>query len=297
MFHKILVCSEGSADSLCAARIGASLAAHFGSEVLALNVFHMGYAELGVWEMAIDQNTIDGFAGEQQEANEQSLEPIFKQRNITFRMKQERGRPVDSILHVAETEKVDLIVMGSRGLGGFKEFLLGSVSSGVLHHASCPVLIARADPTQGDTGEFRHILLASDGSQCAQNAASFAVDIADRFATSLSVLNVCADISALRLPGDSYVPLVEGDADLYARRLLEKVTQDVGSLAKEKGVSCSYHQEMGHTDEIIVRFAERSNADLLVLGSRGLGGFERMLLGSVSHHVAHHANCSVLIVR
>ena len=297
MFTKILVCSEGSVGALDAARIGASIAAHFGSEVLALNVFHADYEYLGVWEMTVDQDTIDRFAREQQEANEQNVRPIFEQRHIPLRVKQSRGRPVDSILSVAEAEKSDLIVMGSRGLGGAKELLLGSVSSGVLHHAACPVLVVRGEHIPSGSGEFGHILLASDGSECALRAASVAVDLAQKYATSLTVLNVCPDISSLRLPGDGYVPITDGNAAIYARRLLEKVTQDVSGVAKEKGVVCSFHQEVGHTDTVLLRFAAQHRSDLIVLGSRGLGGFERMLLGSVSHHAAHHADCPVLVVR
>jgi nucleotide-binding universal stress UspA family protein len=110
-------------------------------------------------------------------------------------------------------------------------------------------------------------------------------------------LNVCADIRSFRLPGDGYVSITEGDADLYAKQLLEKVTQSVSGFAKEQGVFCSYHQEVGHTDHILLRFAREQKADLLVLGNRGLGGFERMLLGSVSHHMTHRADCPVLVVR
>ena len=279
MFSKILVCSDGSDFSLDAARIGASIAGHFRSEVLALNVFHSPYAGtgyMGMWELAIHQDIIDSCARELKEAIEEDILPLFKRQNVSCQVRQETGHPVESILRVAEEEKVDLIVMGSRGRGSVTELLLGSVSSGVLHHAACPVLIARRAQTQSDSIEFQHILLASDGSECAQKAASVAVNIAQKFATSLTVLNVCADIRSLRLPGDGYVSITEGDADLYARQLLEKVTQSVSGLAKEKGVFCTYHQEVGHTDPILLRFAKEQKADLLVLGSRGLGGFERM---------------------
>ena len=300
MFSKILVCSDGSDFSLDAVRIGASIAGHFRSEVLALNVFHMPYAGtgyMGVWELAIDKDSIDRRAREQKDEIERTIIPLFARQDISCQVRQETGHPVESILRVAEAEKADLIVMGSRGLGSVTELLLGSVSSGVLHHAACPVLIARRAQTHGDSIEFQHILLASDGSECAQKAASVAVGMAQKFAASLTVLNVCADIASIRLPGDGYVPITDGDADLYARQLLEKVTQSVSGLAKEQAVCCSYHQEVGHTEEILLRFAELQKADLIVLGSRGLGGFERMLLGSVSHHVTHHANCPVLVVR
>ena len=60
-----------------------------------------------------------------------------------YSCRREIGHPVDRIVSVAKDEKSDLIVMGSRGLGGWNSYLLGSVSDGVLHHAHCPVLIVR----------------------------------------------------------------------------------------------------------------------------------------------------------
>jgi nucleotide-binding universal stress UspA family protein len=297
VFHKILVCLDGSASSRDAARIGASIAGHFHSEVVALNVFYPGDDYMGVWAIAIDQDSVDRCAREQKADLEQSVWPLFQEAEAPFRMMQKTGHPVDSILRVAADEKVDLIVIGSRGMGGLKEFVLGSVSSGVLHHAPCSVLIVRGEHKSHGNGELLRILLASDGSDCAQKAAVVAVDIAEKFAASLTVLNACADITSVRLPGDSHIPISEGDADLYARRQMEHVTESVDSLAHGKGIDCSYYQKIGHTEEVLQRFIERQKPDLMVMGSRGLGGFERMLLGSTSHYMAHHAPCPVLVVR
>ena len=300
MFNKIMICSDGSNCALNAVRVGAVVARHFGAEVLALNVFQPPYVEadsMRGWVIANDQNFIDRIAQYQKDAIEKQVVPLCKPLNIPCRVKQDRGHPVDGILRMAEEEKVDLIVLGSRGLRGVKEFFLGSVSSGVLHHAACPVLIARGAPLPCGTGEFQHILLASDGSECAQKAAVVAVDMVQKFATSLTVLNVCADITSVSLPGEDNAPTSDVDAELYAQHLLEHVKQNVSDLAKEKGIYCSYHQEVGHPDETIVRFADQQSADLIVLGNRGVGGFARMLVGSVSNHVTHHASCSVLVVR
>lgn len=297
MLKKILVCLDGSLCSLEAARIAASMAGHFGAEALALNAFDPGYAYLGVWAIALDQDSVDRRAVEQKAELEKSVRPLFERAGVAVRIMQKAGNPVDHILRVAEEENVDLIVMGSHGKGAVKEFFLGSVSSGVLHHAPCSVLIVRGEHAPRGGAEFRHILLASDGSDRARKAASVAVDIAEKFAAPLTVLNVCADIASLRLPGDSYIPITEGDTDLYAQRQLEQVTWDVDAFAKSKGISCSYHQEIGHTEKLLLSFTAQQKADLLVLGSRGLGGFERMLLGSVSDYMAHHAPCPVLVVR
>jgi len=143
MFKKILVCSDGSDCSLEAARLGASIAGRFGAEVVALHVFHIDNASMGVWAIVLDNDSVDRSAREQRTAIEQSLRPLFEQAGAPFRMVQKIGHPVDCILALAEAEQVDLILMGSHGLGGFERMLLGSVSEHVVHHAHCPVLIVR----------------------------------------------------------------------------------------------------------------------------------------------------------
>ena len=109
------------------------------------------------------QDAVERCAGEQLKSIEQAISPLFEHSAILWRDIQVQGNPVDTILRVADREKVDLIVVGSQGLRGVKELLLGSISSGVLHHATCPVLIALGDNAPQGTSKFRNILPASDG--------------------------------------------------------------------------------------------------------------------------------------
>lgn len=302
MFHKILVCADGSASAIDAAGTAASVATRFGAEVVGLNVFHSSYVDpgtIGVWAIAIDQDTIDRCAKEQRDAIEPMIKPIFERMNVPFRFLQQAGHEpeVDAILRVAEREKADLIVLGSRGLRGVTEALLGSVSSGVLHHASCPVLIVHGDNAPCGAAGFRNILLASDGSPCAQRAAQAAVEMAQKFGNTLTVLNVYEDLSAISVPGSEDNIVSDTDVEKYAAQWLEYVAQPVRAFAKDAGVTCSFVQEGGHPDVAIRRFANMHNVDLIVLGSRGLGGYARLLIGSVSNRVVHQANCPVLVVR
>jgi nucleotide-binding universal stress UspA family protein len=301
MFNKILICADGSECAQNAARAGAAIAQRFGAEVLALHVFDLSYAApgyMGVWAIADDQETFELCMKTQRETAEKGIKPIFEEMGVPYRMLQEIDHAVDGILNVAEREQVDLIVIGSRGLTGIKELFLGSVSQGVLHHAHCPVLIACGAGDLCEESGFQHILLAADGSEGAHKAAIAAVNLCQKFAGTLTVLNAFEPLPSLvNIPDDGSDPVADPAPDLYSRQVLNRVRKDVECTAQETGVTCTFRQERGRAEETILRFAREQGSDLIVMGSRGLGGFKRLLLGSVSNHVAHHAPCPVLIVR
>lgn len=146
MFEKILVCSDGSENAARAGKAAAELAWKFGAEVILLNVVNPAPL-LAPYSMAIEAapnaGAIIEFAKEGQRAVLQKAAEPFAGEGIALKTRAEMGQTVDTILSVAEDEKTDLIVMGSRGLGGFQRLMLGSVSDGVLRHAQCPVLIVR----------------------------------------------------------------------------------------------------------------------------------------------------------
>ena len=77
----------------------------------------------------------------EREAAERVIKPIFAQFKQPYRMLQEIGHPVEGIIQVADSEQAELVIIGSRGLTGLKEMVLGSVSHGLLHHAHTPILI------------------------------------------------------------------------------------------------------------------------------------------------------------
>ena len=147
MFAKILVCSDGSPKSLEAAAIAAQIASKFGSEIVLVSVFDPSVipaATLGVPGGLLETTVNSGrYAEETQLAVEHDTGKVFQEAGLHYRCRRELGHPVDRIISSAEDEHADLIVMGSRGIGGFERLLLGSVSEGVLRHAHCPVLSVR----------------------------------------------------------------------------------------------------------------------------------------------------------
>ena len=147
MFSKILVCTDGSAKAISAAHVAAEIAGKFGSKVVVLSVFDPSMipaATVGIpggpLETAVDSGR---YADEIETAIEHDTGKVFDRAGVPYTSRRELGHPVDRIVSAAHDENADLIVLGSRGIGGFERLVLGSVSEGVLRHAHCPVLAVR----------------------------------------------------------------------------------------------------------------------------------------------------------
>jgi nucleotide-binding universal stress UspA family protein len=184
----------------------------------------------------------------------------------------------------------DLLVVGARGLGGFTELLVGSVSQHCLHHAPCPVAVVRGR-LRRDRGGPEHVVVGVDGSASSRAALDWAVDEARVRAGRLTVVRA-------HLPeffrGLSRDPGLAWDAEADAEAARATLDAAVDSV-DTSGVAVERLVVADGAAPAILAVAE--DADLVVVGSRGKGGFTGMLLGSVSAHVAHHATCPVVVLR
>ncbi len=140
------------------------------------------------------------------------------------------------------------------------------------------------------------ILLATDGSQEAELAALRAVELADATDSELHVVHVGVVPIFLRsYPGTlGYYGKLHEQIEEESRELLRKKSLRVKAAG---GTVAGAHLRMGQVDLEIVALAEELGAGLIVMGSRGLGGVRRALMGSVSDSVVRHAHCPVLVVR
>lgn len=186
-----------------------------------------------------------------------------------------------------------LVVLGARGLGGVQQFLLGSVTQRVLHHAPCPVAVIRQEVAVPAPGSSGPVVAGVDGSEGARRALRWAAEEARVRQAPLRA------VTAWHLPaagGEAYVSVATtfdpGVFEDEARQVLDAAVEDVapGDLAHpvERVVAS------GGAAAVIVEASHA--ADLVVVGTRGLGGFKGLLLGSVSSQVAHHAACPVVVV-
>lgn len=202
---------------------------------------------------------------------------------------------------VDESRDVRMVVVGTRGGGGFAERLLGTVSSALPAHAKCPTVVVplRARGTQEPAGmpippvtPIRRVLVGVDGSPQSELALRCALREARRWdatvvvASAVPVNTVTGVLAWLPEPVDHRAVLADVEESLGL--VLERVADDAKGLTIERQVVDGTGAEVltGLSDE----------ADLLVVGSRGRGGFTGLLLGSTSQAVLHHAQCPVLVV-
>jgi nucleotide-binding universal stress UspA family protein len=188
-------------------------------------------------------------------------------------------------------EGASLLVVGARGFGGFRGLLLGSVSQHCLHHATCPVAVVRHSDATAEGDDQERIVVGVDGSDTARRALRWAVDEAILRRATLEVVH------AWHMPyldGGMFSPAVFDPRELeeVATASLDAALEGIDTTALVQPVGRVLTN--GGAASAILEAAKA--ADLVVMGSRGLGGFSGLLLGSVSYQVAHHAPCPVVIV-
>jgi nucleotide-binding universal stress UspA family protein len=300
---KVLLATDGSKEADLAARTAAELADKTGSE---LHLVHV--SGISPWYPAYPEATAFGGAELMDPVLEEDLQRISEQRArelLDAEVEKLRsaggalaqghlaeGGVPQEIVGLAEEIGAGLIVVGSRGRGGIRRALMGSISDSVVRHAHCPVLVVRDGERQRDYLPGT-ILLAVDGSKEASAAARMAVELAEHTDSELHVVHV-GEVTPV------YHPEMRGYHARYeelqeqARRLLEEQVEEVNSAG---GTVSGAHLRMGRPEEEIIVLGEEIGAGLIATGSRGLGGMRRALMGSVSDSIVKHAHCPVMVVR
>lgn len=187
-----------------------------------------------------------------------------------------------------QSRDADLVVVGSRGRGGFVGMLLGSTAVYLTAHGQCPVMVVRGRPDAAGP-----IVLGIDGSRVGERAVDFAFAEAALRGTEIVALHAWTPDNVPLPPPqvpDAHRPgtVAEGEECLLAQAL-------AGREERYPEVSVRHELVRGVPHEALIE-ASRT-AQLMVVGARGRGGFTGLLLGSVSQALLHHAQCPVTVVR
>jgi len=196
------------------------------------------------------------------------------------------------IVDEAVKQKSSMIVMGRRGKKGLKRLVMGSTTSWTIGHAPCSVLVV---PSAAQV-ELKSIVVATDGSKYSAAAASEAIGIAKRNNSKLTVIAVVP--AELATPMD--IDVVMSQRELIAEKEMHVAEQNakaVKEAAQKEGVSVQAFVMSGKPADAVIETAKEKDADLIVVGSHGRTGLERLLMGSVAERIIVLSDRAVLVVK
>jgi nucleotide-binding universal stress UspA family protein len=200
-----------------------------------------------------------------------------------------RGAASAAILDAAKDAAV--VVVGSRGHRPLRDALLGSTARQVATHAPCPTVLVRDLPDRAPASP-RRVVVGTDGSPTSDDALAYAFEQADVRGCELMVVRAWW----LDLSGEGRVQLASTTAEQLEDTYRAALARQVADLTKRYRYVDVY-QDVVRDDPATALVRLSAGADLLVVGSRGRGGFRSLLLGSVSHRVLQLAECPVVVVR
>ena len=194
---------------------------------------------------------------------------------------------------VGLSKEADMVVVGCRGQGAVANALLGSASSGLVHHAHCPVAVIHDEDPLTARSPQAPVVVGIDGSPTSESATEIAFDEASRRGVGLVALHAWSDMGPLDFPSTNWAPIEwrnikDQEEEVLAERLC--------------GWQDRYPDVVVHkivvSDRPAPRLLEQAEtAQLAVVGSHGRSGFPGMLLGSVSRAVVNSARIPVIVAR
>jgi hypothetical protein len=285
--EKLLLATDGSQFSEGAIREAIRLAKRCSSKLSAISVIETNPEYETIAPQLLEK------AEKAARAHLESLQARAKKEGVECATSILEGE--DSYNFIAEEaakNKISMIIMGRRGRTGLKRLVMGSTTARVIGHAPCNVLVV---PSAAQV-EFKNILVATDGSRYATAAASEAIGIAKKNNSNLVVVAV--------VPSESTQPMdivhSQMSRDVIAASELtsaENSAKAVKAAAQKEGVPVEAFILGGKPADAIVQTAREKNIDVIMIGSHGKTGIDKLLMGSVTERTIVLATCAVLVVK
>lgn len=236
-------------------------------------------AEAGVWHDDDGRRVLE-------EAVKIAEDSTKTYRGIDVASEMRRSPPVPTLIEMSE--EAEMVVVGSTGRGAVGRVLLGSVSSGVVRGASCPVAIIHEEDPSTPHSAKAPVLVGVDGSPASERATAIAFDEASRRGVDLRAAHAWSDIGLFELPESDW-PAVQLEADRRLAECLAGWQERYPDVAVHRLAVCD------RPARLLIEQSE--SAQLVVVGSHGRGGLSGMLLGSVSNAVVHAVSTPVIFAR
>jgi nucleotide-binding universal stress UspA family protein len=266
--EKLLLATDGSKFSEGAIREVINLAKICSSKIYAVSV-----VEINPEFMAQAPQLVEKYEKETRQHLESVKSRASKEGLDCEVIVHEGEEPYQYIIDEAAKKQAEMIIMGRYGRTGLKRLLMGSVTARVICHSPCKVMVI---PETAKVS-YKNILIATDGSKYSDAAALEAISIAKRCGSDLIAISVATK--------DKNLP--------SAKKSVEKISL----IAEKEGLKAKTLTLRGIPYNVIVETAGKKNADIIVVGSHGRTGLDRLLMGSVTERVIGHANCAVLVVK
>lgn len=285
--HGVVVGVDGSSASHAAVRWAAHDAALRHVPLTLVHVLLMPVAltwpemvmAYGIIEERVDRHGRDVLEQAQEVARESLADSA-----VDVRIKMPTGNAVSTLSDMSK--EAAMLVVGGQGENAGHQRHLGAVSQGVLHHAHCPVAVIHdVDAAAGPTAP---VVVGIDGSPASELATAVAFDEASRRGVGLIALHSWSDFGPYRVPTVDWEPQLEAGKEALAERM-------AGWQERYPDVSIDRRLVWGEPAYTLAAASEE--AQLLVVGSHGRGGFAGMLLGSVSSTVVQIARVPLIVAR
>lgn len=222
------------------------------------------------------------------------------------------GPPADVLISEAAAQGADLLVVGSVGMSGAKRFALGNVPNKISHHIDRDLLIVKTDKGGGGTGVYKKILVGADGSSTAMSAVEMASGLASKLGAVPTI------VTAYEPPSEQEMKAMRSGASdaistwnmtkeqketprgfewrIAGAAQAEDILERASDHASKMGVEAEVRAVEGPPVDTLIDIAESENFDLIVVGSVGMAGAKRFMLGNVPNRLSHHTPVDILIL-
>lgn len=287
MHEKLMLAMDDSSYSEAALKEAIDVAHIFGTKVIVVSV-----VDVNDEIFKVSPNLVDKLALQARQIVDKAEEKL-KVAQIEVRTLIKEGNPHELVPELADQEGVDLIVLGTYGRKGLRLLLMGSVIAETIRQGKCDVLVVKEYQKKSQRGKYQSILVPYDGSVFSENAL--------RRACQITNINQ-GDITVFYAIPQYQEVVLEFFKTSWMQEILMCEAKAIINRAKEhalkEGVTIKTVIENGnHIDVKIIETAKRLKIDLIVMGARGLGNIDRIIIGSVVRGVIVNAPCPVLIAK